>query len=77
MPAVSNRSPLIVYAKIGRLALLRAVFGEVLAPPGVHDEVVPAGVGRPGAAEVRDAPSQPAEPAGDQVHDGAGLRLRA
>src|SRR5262249_42717839 len=47
---------LIVYAKIGRLALLRGVFGEVLAPPSVHDEVVQAGVGRPGAAEVRDAP---------------------
>jgi uncharacterized protein len=55
VPAVSDSSPLIVFAKIGRLLLLRDVFGEVLAPPSVYAEVVGAGGGRPGEAEVRAA----------------------
>jgi predicted nucleic acid-binding protein len=51
--AVSNSSPLILYAKIGRLDLLRAVFTEIVIPPAVYQEVVTDGSGLPGAAEIR------------------------
>jgi hypothetical protein len=50
--AVSNRSPLILYAKIERLDLLHAVFSEVLIPPAVWVEVVEGGSDRAGASEV-------------------------
>ena len=41
MPSVvSNSTPLIYLAKIGRLGLLRDLFGEVLIPKEVYTEVV-------------------------------------
>ncbi|OGD45479.1 hypothetical protein A3K69_06385 [Candidatus Bathyarchaeota archaeon RBG_16_57_9] len=40
---VSNATPLIYLAKIGRLSLLKAVFGEVLVPQEVKAEVVDRG----------------------------------
>jgi uncharacterized protein len=43
---------LILYAKIGRLDLLRAVFTEIAIPPAVYQEVVTAGSGLPRAAEI-------------------------
>jgi len=49
---VSNSSPLILYARIGRLDLLREVFSEVIIPTAVHEEIVTQGAGRPGAAEL-------------------------
>jgi predicted nucleic acid-binding protein len=54
--AVSDSSPLILYARIGRLDLLGDVFGEVIVPPAVWDEAVTAGSGRPGADAIRRAP---------------------
>jgi hypothetical protein len=51
VPVVSNASPLILYAAIGRLGLLRELFGEVVIPPAVRSEVT-GDVGRPGAQEV-------------------------
>lgn len=40
MIVVSNTTPLIGLASIGRLELLRTLFGEVYIPQAVHDETV-------------------------------------
>ena len=55
MPAVSNGSPLILYAKIGQLELMRELFDQIVIPRAVHDEVVRTGTGRSGAAAVAAA----------------------
>ena len=52
MPAVSDSSPLILFSAIGRLDLLHAVYDVIVVPPAVWDEVVIAGSGRVGAAEI-------------------------
>lgn len=56
MAAISDSSPLILFAGIGRLDLLPAVFGPVLVAPAVWQEVVIDGEGRVGADAVRRAP---------------------
>ena len=43
MPVVSNTSPLIWLAKIGRLTLLKKLFGEVIIPEEVYKEAVERG----------------------------------
>lgn len=53
--AVSNASPLIHLAAIGRFSLLRDFFDEVLIPPSVWREVVDEGRGRPGSQDVQEA----------------------
>jgi predicted nucleic acid-binding protein len=50
--AVSNSSPLILYARVGCLDILRQLFEVILIPPAVHREVVIVGQGLPGAAAV-------------------------
>ena len=40
MPAVSDASPLILFAKIGRLNLLKHLFSEIIIPIQVRDEVI-------------------------------------
>ncbi len=52
---VSDSSPLIHLSQIGRLNLLRKLFGELLIPPAVYHEVVVEGRERPGSREVREA----------------------
>lgn len=52
MTAVSNASPLIILSAVGHLWLLEALYGRVLIPRGVHDEVALDPGGRAGAAEV-------------------------
>ena len=52
---VSDSSPLIHLSQIGRLNLLKDLFGELLIPPAVYHEVVIEGRGRPGSEEVREA----------------------
>jgi predicted nucleic acid-binding protein len=52
MVAISNSSPLILYARIGRLELLRDVFTQIFVPQAVYDEIVVAGVNRPGATAI-------------------------
>ena len=52
---VSNSTPLIALSRIGRFHLLRELFGEVSVPTAVYDEVVSAGSGRAGEAEVENA----------------------
>jgi len=55
MSVVSNASPLINLARIGKLDLLRQLYGELFIPEAVWQEVVTDGVGQPGAAEVKTA----------------------
>ena len=55
MAIVSNSSPLVCYAKIGRLDLLRVLFEHVIIPPAVYTEVVVRGANRPGAADIANA----------------------
>lgn len=55
MSVVSNASPLINLARIGRLDLLRELYGEVCIPNAVWQEVVVDGAGLPGAELVARA----------------------
>ena len=55
MKIVSNASPLINLARIGKLGLLRVLYGELIVPDAVWQEVVVEGVGQPGADEVEAA----------------------
>ncbi len=49
MKVVCNASPLINLARIGQLALLPRIFGRILVPEAVWQEVVEDGQGQPGA----------------------------
>lgn len=55
MSVVSNASPLINLARIGKLTLLRDLYGELIVPEAVWQEVVVEGAGQPGADEVESA----------------------
>ena len=57
MIVVSDAGPLIYLGGVGRLALLRDLFGRVVVPQQVWDEVVGAGAERPGSAEAAAAAS--------------------
>ncbi len=52
MIVVSNTSPIINLAAVGQLGLLRQLSGHIVIPRAVHHEIVAAGAGQPGAAEV-------------------------
>ncbi len=52
MIVVSNTSPIINLAAVGRLELLRRLFGTIIIPPAVHREIVINGAGEPGSREV-------------------------
>ncbi len=49
---VADASPLIHLSKIGKLLLLKQIYGTVLIPKGVWDEIVTEARGRPGSGEV-------------------------
>jgi len=55
LPVVSNSTPLIHLAKIGRLELLREFFGEVLIPEAVYRECVIEGKGSEDAKLIENA----------------------
>ncbi len=55
MIVVPDAGPLIYHSGAGQLDLLRALFARVVVPRIVHDEVVVAGAGLLGAAEVAAA----------------------
>ncbi len=52
---VSNSSPLIALATIGRFTLLKSLFGQIAIPEAVFEEVVIQGQGEPGSQEVAEA----------------------
>ena len=47
MIVVSDTSPIINLAGIGQLDLLHKLYGEVLVPIAVYEEIVLAGAGQP------------------------------
>lgn len=55
MIVVSDSSPLIALAAIGRLELLELLYGTVLIPESVHREINAGGLGAPGIAELSAA----------------------
>ena len=55
LAVVSDSSPLINLAGIGRLNLVHEQFGEVIIPPSVWDEIVLNSDTLSGASEVREA----------------------
>ncbi|MCH8292167.1 hypothetical protein IH992_13815 [Candidatus Poribacteria bacterium] len=55
MIVVCDSSMLITLSLVDQLLLLADIFGGVLIPPGVYEEVVRIGAGRVGAEEVRNA----------------------
>jgi predicted nucleic acid-binding protein len=50
---IADAGPIIAFARIGCLALLRQVIGEFVVPDAVYDDLVVKGGDRPGAEEVR------------------------
>ena len=56
MKIVSNSTPLIALSRINKLELLHSIFGSILIPNAVFDEVVLEGVGKAGVMEVANAP---------------------
>ena len=55
MRVVSNSSVLINLARIGKLDLLHELYGELVIPEAVWQEVVIKGAGQPGTDEVKAA----------------------
>ncbi|MFZ5919790.1 MAG: DUF3368 domain-containing protein [Chloroflexota bacterium] len=55
MIVVSDATPLIALVKIGQLDLLQQLFGGILIPKMVYDEVVTNAAGRPGSTEIHQA----------------------
>jgi len=49
---ISNTSPLINLAVIGKLDLLRQLYGTIVIPQAVHYEIAVIGAGQPGADQV-------------------------
>jgi uncharacterized protein len=52
---VSDAGPIVVFARIGRLSLLRDVTGTLLIPEAVHSEIFANKGAMPGASEVTQA----------------------
>jgi predicted nucleic acid-binding protein len=52
---IADSSCLIGMSKIGKLDVLRELFGEILVPEAVYHEVVIKGAGKPGADAVKAA----------------------
>jgi hypothetical protein len=52
---VSDAGPIIIFARIGQLPLLRDVTGSLLIPDAVYHEIVVKKDGMPGAADVAQA----------------------
>jgi len=49
---VSDTSPIINLAAVGEMGLFQRLYGTIVIPQAVYDEVVIAGHGQPGATEV-------------------------
>ena len=46
MIVIANSTPLITLSKVGKLNLLKDIFGEIIIPQGVYDEVCSSGSGK-------------------------------
>ena len=57
MIVVSNTSPIINLAAIGRFHLLETLLGRVFIPNAVYHEIAVVGAGEPGSDEVRENPN--------------------
>jgi predicted nucleic acid-binding protein len=55
MRAIVNATPLIALALVDRLDLLPRIFGEIIVPTTVYDEVIGQGLERPGAQAIAQA----------------------
>ncbi|MCB0086480.1 MAG: DUF3368 domain-containing protein [Caldilineaceae bacterium] len=55
MIVVADSTPLIALARIGRLKLLKSLYGELIIPDAVFDEVVHSGKDRAGVTQVQKA----------------------
>lgn len=53
MIIVSDTSPIINLAVVGQLNLLQQLYGEVIIPAAVYEEIVVIGAGLPGSREVQ------------------------
>lgn len=53
MTVVSNASPIINLAAIDRLPVLQQLYGAIIIPRAVYQEIAVIGVGEPGAREVQ------------------------
>lgn len=53
MIVVSDSSPLISLAVVGHLELLRDLYGTIVIPPAVYQEVAMQDPGRPGVLEIQ------------------------
>jgi predicted nucleic acid-binding protein len=53
MIVVSNTSPIINMAAVGRLDLLQQLYEKVVIPQAVYNEITVVGAGQPGAMEVQ------------------------
>jgi len=49
---VADAGPLIAFARIERLDLIHQIFGEIVLPDAVYNELVIRGQGQPGAQEI-------------------------
>lgn len=56
MIVVADASPLIALCRIGRLDLLHDIFGQLIIPDAVWQEVSASHPGKAGAAEIMKAP---------------------
>ena len=50
---ISDTTPLIALSNVGKIDLLKDIFGDIVIPKGVWEEVVKEGKGRPGS-EIKD-----------------------
>jgi len=55
MRVVVNSTPIIALSLVNRLSILKKLFGEVIIPKSVFDELVVAGKGKVGSKEVENA----------------------
>ena len=53
MIVVSNTSPIINLAAIGQLKLLKQLYGNIVVPTAVHEEIAVKGIGRTGSTEIK------------------------
>jgi predicted nucleic acid-binding protein len=50
---VADSSPLISFARAGKLHIIHMVYSKIIFPSAVYEEIVINGKGKPGAEEIR------------------------